>query len=149
MSEKEPEKKKVYTITFEGGQKAHCTSENTAVFYFAKAPNHNHIFISLGEKRGLFLWQRELVERHGYEIWEKMTNDLQDIDCITQFDDYPAQADMAAYRTRFADELEQLSSKAEEPLTERQERFVDYFSYLLENGNITPEDFDGRGNYYI
>lgn len=149
MSEKEPEKKKVYTITFVGGEKAHCTSENTAVFYFTKAPNHNHIFISLGEKRGMFLWQRELVEKHGYEVWQKMTNDLQDIDCIVQFDNYPAEADMVAYRTRFADEIERLSSEPEEPLTERQERFVGYFAYLLENEGITPDDFNGKGEILV
>ena len=144
MENEKPKYAKFYLEA--GNENLECVPENTYCFLYEDT-KYDHIYHMIEETEDGYI---------GYYIWREMLGEQFDVLAKYMIDagyvvdncDELDKTDMEAYYRAYPDEI----SLPQRELTPRQERFVEYFSYLLLNGHITAEEFlngTSNGELYI
>lgn len=128
------------------GEERIATPENTALYIHT-----NRIFSALDH---IFVMNRDDAENaYGHYVFREQMDNFDTIAQHMQNTGYTvheneeiADCDRNAYERRFGPPELELPTQE---LTPRQERFVDYFRYLLANGHMHVDKFEGEGALYI
>lgn len=145
--EREPQRGS-FKISFENGIEIYCHKDNTLAFLHNKEPYGDHIFVyktndanEVSEGDYIFRDQLinfdeviEMMKQRGYNVYESETGRL-------------TEHDREAYE-EYLFKRKPVDLPATE-LTQRQERFIRFFEYVLQREHIIPADFAGEGDLYI
>lgn len=129
-----------FKIAFENGVEIYCYPNNTMAFLHEQEPYGDHLFVFKVD-------EKDEVTEGDYVFREQIDNFDQVVEMMTQrgFNIIPSDNGRLRDHDREAYEEFLFRKKPvdlpETPLTERQERFMQYFAHILLKNHLTPDEF--------
>lgn len=132
------------TISFIDGEVT-ADRYNTNIYEFENRPDMTHVFTATreddeGNSIGVFIWERELLEKGSHDDWKGVVAALGKIGVETIREANPSESDKDVYRRRFG--AVAVTSQVELVLSCHDEALIAFWAHLLKTDKVTPEDFN-------